>query len=127
MRPFLVMILTAIIATSLVATEYLPNQGEVHDLTGTSWEMFESTGEKIVWNLEPDGVLSYKSNSGFWRNGSWKQNGDQLYLETNNKYYEAFGTIVGDAVESGQCWNRAGLKATWTGRRAEPAYPAGKQ
>ena len=121
MRPFIAIMLTAVLATPICATEYLPDRGEIHDLTGTSWEMIESTGEKIVWNLEPNGVLSYKSNSGFWRNGSWKQTGTQLYIETNNKYYEAVGDLVGDVVESGQCWNRAGLKATWTGRRTETA------
>ena len=126
MRPLIVVILSTVMATPLSATEYLPYKGEVHDLTGTSWEMCESTGEKIVWNLEPNGVLSYKSNSGFWRNGSWKQTDTQLYLETNNKYYEAFGNIVGDVVESGQCWNRAGLKASWTGRRTETVYGPAK-
>jgi hypothetical protein len=127
MRLLTPFILTAILAVPVGATEYLPDRGEVNDLTGTSWEMIESTGEKIVWNLEPNGVLSYKSNSGFWRNGSWKQTDTQLYLETNNKYYEAFGNIVGDVVESGQCWNRAGLKATWTGRRTETAHGPGKR
>jgi hypothetical protein len=127
MRLFFAATLAASFAAPLAATEYLPDKGEVHDLTGTSWEMFESTGEKIIWNLEPNGVLSYKSNNGFWRNGSWKQTGDQLYLETNNRYYEAYGRIMGDQAEGGQFWNRAGLKGTWTGKRSEPAYPAGKQ
>ncbi|HLW64949.1 MAG TPA: hypothetical protein VKS79_06470 [Gemmataceae bacterium] len=127
MRVFMTITMSAVLAAPICATEYPPDRAELNELSGTSWEMIESGGERIIWNLEPNGVLSYKSNSGFWRNGSWKQIGDQLYLETNNKYYEAFGTIMGDHAEGGQFWNRAGLKGTWTGRRSEPAYPPGKQ
>src|SRR5262245_58788248 len=118
---FIVIVMTGLLSFPLFATEYLPAKGEVSDLSGTSWEMLESSGEKIVWNLEPNGVLSYKSNSGFWRNGSWKQEGQELYIETNNKYYEAVGIVRGDRVDSGRFWNTAGLKGTWVGRQTQTA------
>ena len=117
----IVIVMTGLLSFPLFATEYLPEKGEISDLSGTSWEMMESSGEKIVWNLEPNGVLSYKSNSGFWRNGSWKQEGEELYIETNNKYYEAVGNVRGDHVVNGRFWNTAGLKGTWTGRQTQIA------
>ncbi|HEV3146235.1 MAG TPA: hypothetical protein VGZ47_20275 [Gemmataceae bacterium] len=116
MRALVAVIGIAFVAVSASATDYF-DKSEVLDLAGTSWEMTESSGEKITWNLEPNGVLSYKSNTGFWRNGSWKQNGQELYIETNNKYYEAVGTVYGDQVDNGRFWNTAGLKGAWTGKR----------
>jgi hypothetical protein len=111
------LLLCLIFVGSLRATDYRPNSGELEDLTGTKWEMIDSANEKTIWTLEPHGVLSYQSPTGFWRNGSWKQDGPHLYIETNNRYYEATGTVNGDIIENGKFWNVAGLKGTWSGRR----------
>jgi hypothetical protein len=68
------------------------------ELAGTSW-VAEDGGELYVYRFEPDGTFSYENTRGRWRNGTWKQDGAAVYIETNRRYAERKGTITGDVLE----------------------------
>ena len=62
-----------------------------------------------IYRFEKGGVLGYSYNNNSYRNGTWKQEGDALYFECNNKYYEFRGTIRGNEI-TGRSWNIKGGK-----------------
>ena len=67
-------------------------------------------------------MLVYAYNGVTYRNGTWKQEGAEVYWETNNKYCEFRGTVR-DGVLTGKAWNQAG--GTWqlTITRQPPGTP----
>ncbi|MGO9316968.1 MAG: hypothetical protein ACLPXT_02885 [Terracidiphilus sp.] len=84
----------------------------VINVSGTTWVGTDSDGDYYEYTFQADGALHYKSPSGFWTNGTWKQDGDSIYMETNNKYSEYQGRITGTHIE-GNAWNIKGRKWTW--------------
>jgi hypothetical protein len=78
---------------------------------GTSWSGTDSEGSRYTFRFLPGGVLDYTSPTGTFRNGSWKQTGETLYMETNNRYWELSGVIKGDSLQ-GKATNVRG--GTWT-------------
>jgi hypothetical protein len=85
---------------------------ESPSVAGTVWAGTDSHGDYYEYNFQEDGSLHYKSPRGFFRNGTWKQQGMSIYMETNNKYAERQGTITGNHME-GNAWNKAGHRWTW--------------
>jgi len=81
-------------------------------VSGTTWVGADSDGDYYEYTFQADGALHYKSPSGFWKNGNWKQDGDSIYFETNNKYSEYQGHISGTHME-GHAWNVKDRKWTW--------------
>ena len=55
----------------------------------------ESDGTSIEFYFRVNGALHYKTPTGFHKNGTWKQNGRIIYMETNKKYAEYRGQISG--------------------------------
>ena len=90
-----------------------PAQRGVERVAGTTWAGTDSQGDYYEYHFMPDGSLHYKSPTGFWKNGTWKQDGDQIYMETNNKYCERFGTIRGTTMK-GHAKNVAGGAWNWS-------------
>ena len=81
-------------------------------LAGTTWSGRDSDGDDYVFTFDSDGTLSYKSPSGSFRNGKWKQFRGAVYLNINNGYSEYLGEINNNLIE-GKAWNVKGHKWTW--------------
>lgn len=81
-------------------------------VAGTTWAGTDSDGDYYEYTFQVDGVLRYKSPSGTFTHGTWKQDGDAIYMETNEKYSEYQGRISGMHME-GNAWNTKGRKWTW--------------
>jgi hypothetical protein len=82
------------------------------NVSGTTWVGTDSDGDYYEYTFQADGALHYKSPSGYWTNGTWKQDGDSIYMETNNKYSEYQGRISGTHME-GKAWNIKDKHWTW--------------
>ncbi len=81
-------------------------------IAGTVWSGKDSDGALYEYRFRKDGALHYQSPTGFWKNGSWKQRGNRVYMETNNRYTERQGTIQGNRM-SGKARNIKGAHWTW--------------
>src|SRR5437879_543160 len=55
---------------------------------GTEWSMKGEGPEKsdMSYRFESGGVLNYRHDGHEYRNGTWKQDGDNLYFEINKGY-----------------------------------------
>ncbi|HEX8551343.1 MAG TPA: hypothetical protein VF681_07280 [Abditibacteriaceae bacterium] len=98
---------------------------ETPSVEGTTWGGPSSYDEFAVWHFGPKGDLRYETATGSWHNGSWKQRGAAVYIETNNRYSEKIGIIEGDLIR-GDGHNTAGISRwPWSARR-EPAKSQAK-
>ena len=86
------------------------------DVAGSTWTGTDSDGDYYEYNFLAGGALHYKSPTGFWRNGTWKQDGSSIYVETNNRYTERKGIITGNQM-SGDAWNVKGRRWTWVAKK----------
>jgi len=89
-----------------------PNASSVMSVSGTLWAGKDSDGDFYEYAFMANGDLYYKSPSGFYTDGTWKQDGDSIYMETNNKYAEYQGQVSGTHME-GKAWNVKNRKWTW--------------
>jgi len=80
-------------------------------IEGTTWVSQAEGPDRwnIAYTFDTGGILVYSYNGTTYRNGTWTQDGDTIYLETNKKYRECKGTIRGDQIEA-DSWNVAGSK-----------------
>jgi hypothetical protein len=88
------------------------------NLEGTVWKIQASAVDDMIWHFERAGVLryNYANRDEQLRNATWKQDGDSVYIEFNNKYAEYRGTFRGDVIE-GTASNINGTKWTWSAKR----------
>jgi hypothetical protein len=86
--------------------------GTAPSVTGSTWVGTDSDNDYYEYTFLASGVLQYKSPSGTWTNGTWKQDGDAIWFETNHRYSEYQGNISGTHME-GRAWNIKGRKWTW--------------
>jgi hypothetical protein len=84
-------------------------------LAGTVWEGVDSDGDPFTYRFLPDGVLEYKADKTTGR-GTWKQNGSQVTMETNNRFAEFTITITGNTM-TGKASNVEGRTWTFTARK----------
>ena len=109
----LLMLLPALVAAQQTDKQStLPNNTLTASVAGSPWVGTDSEGDYYEFHFQADGALHYKSPSGFYKNGSWKQDGDGIYMETNNKFSERQGRISGTHME-GNAWNVRGQKWSW--------------
>ena len=93
-------------------------------LARTMWIVTDSDNDTDQFFFMDGGALHYKTNTGFWKNGTWAQTGNDIYIEMNERYAEYKGTIV-DRTMSGDAWNRGGHQWTWTAEKSDDfPYPA---
>ena len=85
-------------------------------IAGTTWAGTDSDGDFFAYYFQKDGALHYKVPSGVWRNGTWRQEGNKVYIETNNGYAELQGVISGNRIE-GTARNIKGHQWTWVGKK----------
>jgi|GEM_PF-3452290 len=90
-------------------------------LAGSFWED-EGEGDvtRTHYEFHPNGkmTLSYNNNT-FPNCGTWKQDGQRIYWETNSRYYEFEGTLAGTTI-TGQSWNIKGGKWKLVVKRIKP-------
>jgi hypothetical protein len=113
------------LAVGLVMTAFAQNaraQSAIN-VSGTTWVGTDSDGDYYEYTFLATGVLQYKSPSGLWTNGTWKQDGNSIYMETNNKYSEYQGRISATHME-GNAWNIKDKHWTWVAdlRNTSSAY-----
>ncbi|HVS38700.1 MAG TPA: hypothetical protein VMS17_24300 [Gemmataceae bacterium] len=80
------------------------------NLAGSEWHGDDGpTTMDLIVQFEEGGVLAYSHDGAMFRDGTWKQTGESLYFEMNDKYRECQATIHGDQID-GDSWNMAGDK-----------------
>lgn len=112
-----VMLLSLGLAAGVAGKMDLPHgDDEVYlSLEGTIWSATDSDGERWMFHFEKGGILHYGLNGPTYRNGTWRQDGMRLYMETNKRYAEFHGTIRGDRIV-GRAANVARKHWTWAAR-----------
>jgi len=90
----------------------VPSHSSTPSVAGTIWAGTDSDGDYYEYHFQPDGALHYKSPQGFYKNGTWKQHGDTIYMETNKKFAERQGRISGRHMK-GNAWNVKGQTWNW--------------
>ncbi len=83
---------------------------------GTQWTGSDSHGHLYTYDFLADGKLRYKSHTGIYDNGTWKQEGASIYMEMNGRYTEFNGTIRGQRM-TGRASNRKGERWRWQATR----------
>jgi hypothetical protein len=114
---------TFAIGVFMTASAQNASAQSVINVAGTTWTGTDSDGDYYEYSFQADGALYYKSPSGFWMNGTWKQNGNSIYMETNNKYSEYQGRISGTHME-GNAWNIKDRKWTWAANLLNATTPS---
>jgi hypothetical protein len=108
----LVMLPALVAAQQTNQQSAVPSHSPTASVAGTTWAGKDSDGDYYEYHFQADGALHYKSPDGFYKNGTWKQDGDAIYMETNKKFSERQGRISGTRME-GKAWNIKGQKWTW--------------
>jgi hypothetical protein len=92
----------------------------VLNLEGSVWKTQDAEIGEQIWRFEHAGVLRYNNTrDGQIRTATWKQEGESLYIEFNNKfaaYREYRATVRTDALQ-GTASNIMDLKWTWSAKR----------
>lgn len=91
---------------------------ESFDVSGSVWSGVDSHGDEYEYHFNRDGSLYYKSPTGFWKNGTWKQDKRVIYMETNSRYSEYRGLITDKQMEGG-AWNIRGMHWSWVAKRVK--------
>ena len=78
---------------------------------GAAWVGVDMPGGSVVITIhfEKGSTLAYSYNGASYRNGTWRQDGDHIYFEMNNKYRETRAILRGDRIV-GDSWNVVGNK-----------------
>lgn len=103
-------------ATAPTATRSATSEtSRAESVAGTVWEGVDSDGDPFTYRFLPDGVLEYKADK-TTGHGTWKQNGSQVTMETNNRFAEFTITITGNTM-TGKASNVDGRTWTFTARK----------
>jgi hypothetical protein len=86
------------------------------NLEGTDWKGEASIIGDMIFRFERGGVLDYTSPAGRFRKATWKQEGDSVYIEINDRFAEYRGTIRGDTL-AGTADNIKDKHWTWSAKR----------
>ena len=78
----------------------------VPDLTGTVWVGLD-LDDVTTFRFAKGGKLVYTYNGVLYQNGTWKQDGRNIYFEMNQKFREFKGNFKGERNEiiDGDSWN----------------------
>jgi hypothetical protein len=105
--------ITALFCLTAITCKKNPASPIIPSISGTSWAGSDVDNAYFAYSFASDGILHYASPTGSYANGTWTQNGDSVYMETNKKYSERTGTIQGNSM-SGVGWNQVGKHWTWS-------------
>ena len=106
-RPVRTLLAFALLASAAVAA---PVPKEVRNgaerLEGTTWSG-DGVVAPTVYTFNAGGGLTYSYNGATHTVGTWKQDGNKIYWETNGKFCEFDGTFESGAM-TGKARNRPG-------------------
>jgi hypothetical protein len=102
-------LLATLLAVTATAAPRLKPEKKAQSLVGTAWTGNSYEKQTMTFEFGPDGTVVAHYNGTHVKAASWKQDGDKVWFELNNKYCEFDGKIVGDRIE-GQCHNVAGTR-----------------
>lgn len=107
---------TLLILTGCAAMEKCWVVSRPSQLAGTIWKVQESDGDEYEFRFQKGGTLHYSSVTGEWTNGTWRKDGNNVYIEMNDRYAERRGTIDSGKMK-GKGWNKKGLKWAWKAQK----------
>jgi len=88
-------------AASVVAAPQLKTEKKVPSIAGTSWAGQTAEGQPMTIDFAADGTMTVSYNGNSFNRASWKQDGDKIYWEMNDRYCEFTGKLVGDTISGG--------------------------
>lgn len=91
-----------------------------NSLANTVWTAVDKDEQPLVLRFQPDGKLEYVFGGETFRNGTWRQEGDAVAFEMNNKYVEYEGKRSGQAL-AGSAKDQKGQTWKWKASPGEPA------
>lgn len=94
----------------------IPGESVATSVAATTWGGTDSDGDHYEYYFRADGALHYNSPTGFWKNGTWRQDKNAIYMEMNNRYSERKGLIIGTRMD-GKAWNVEGRTWTWVAEK----------
>jgi hypothetical protein len=107
-----VALLALIVAAPILAAPRLkPEKTDAPALAGTSWAGKTAEGWDMTVDFAADGKMTVSYNGTSYNRASWKQDGDKVYYEMNDRYCEFNGKFRGDAIEGdshnvrGRAWS----------------------
>src|SRR3954454_16971989 len=111
-RLSLVVLLAVLVAAPAPAAPRLkPEKNDAPALAGTSWAGKTAEGWDMTIDFLPDGKMTVSYNGASYNKAGWKQDGDKVYYEMNDRYCEFEGKFSGEAIE-GETRNVRGKR--WT-------------
>jgi hypothetical protein len=108
-RAVAVAIAVLVAAPAVAAPRLKPEKPAAPALAGTSWLGKTAEGWDMTLDFAADGRMTVSYNKTTFSKASWRQDGDRVYFEMNDRYCEFDGKFVGDAIE-GQSHNVAGRR-----------------
>jgi hypothetical protein len=88
-----------------------PEKKDAPALAGSSWAGKTAEGWDMIIDFLPDGKMTVSYNGASYTKAGWRQDGDKVYYEMNDRYCEFDGKLVGDAID-GETHNVRGKR--WT-------------
>ena len=83
----------------LAAPRLKPEKPTAPPLAGTSWAGKTAEGWDMTIDFAADGKMTVSYNGSSYNRAGWKQDGDRVYYEMNDRYCEFEGKFVGGAIE----------------------------
>lgn len=111
MPPLLVVVIIGSLISLYKTTSNTPS------VAGTTWSVNETGKKFIEYNFSPDGSVHYWSNR-YWRNGTWKQEGERVYMDVNSGYAQYVGSMS-ESVMTVSAKNIEGKEWAWSMRKVE--------
>jgi hypothetical protein len=101
-------VLAVLVAGPVLAAPRLKDEKPVAPpLAGTSWTGKTAEGWDMTIEFVDGGGMKVTYNQMTFTKASWRQDGDKVYYEMNERYCEFEGKFAGDDIE-GQTHNVAG-------------------
>ena len=106
----LVTVVAILVAGSgLSAPRLKPEKKDAPALAGTSWAGKTAEGWDMTIDFAAEGKMTVSYNGASYTRASWKQDGDSVHYEMNDRFCEFNGKFVGDAID-GETHNVRGRK-----------------
>jgi hypothetical protein len=100
-RYHLIIIAALMAIPASAAPQLKPETKKITSLVGTSWSGLTAEGWPMTIDFMADGKMTVSYNKATYTRASWRQDGEKVYYEMNDKYCEFNGRMAGDTIEGG--------------------------